>query len=178
MSQAATPRPAPPRLSAAELRRRWLRMLEDPMLADVPGKLELNENGVIELTRRTLGTRSCKRSSRGRSAMHGRTARLSASAESKRSSACACPMSVGRRPSFMRRYGTTSPLPRAPELCVEILSPTNSVAEMHQKAAAYLAAGAVEVWLVTDEGTLEMRDRHGPLAAGTLGFELGPLPPR
>jgi hypothetical protein len=38
------------RLSAAELRSRWQRMLRDPMLADVPGKLELNEKGTIELT--------------------------------------------------------------------------------------------------------------------------------
>ena len=34
-----------------------------------------------------------------------------------------------------------------PDLCVEILSPTNTRAEMAEKKAAYLAAGAREVWL-------------------------------
>src|SRR5262245_29853460 len=41
---------APTRLSRLELRRRWQQMLRDPLLADVPGKLELTEKGTIELS--------------------------------------------------------------------------------------------------------------------------------
>ncbi len=39
------------------------------------------------------------------------------------------------------------PLSPAPDICVEILSPSNSQAEIDQKRALYFAAGAREVWI-------------------------------
>jgi len=48
--------------------------------------------------------------------------------------------------------GWANPFPRAPESCVEIMSPNNSWAEMHMKAGRYLQAGAKQVWVVTLEG--------------------------
>ena len=57
-----------------------------------------------------------------------------------------------------------------------VVWPANTAVEMQQKAAAYLAAGALEVWLVADDGALQMRDRQGPLEKSALGIEIGPLP--
>mgnify|MGYP001313879954 CR=1 FL=1 len=34
----------------------------------------------------------------------------------------------------------------APEICLEILSPSNSIVEMEMKRALYFEAGAREVW--------------------------------
>ena len=45
------------------------------------------------------------------------------------------------------QFGTQTPYPQAPELCVEIMSPSNTWAEMHMKAGLYLKAGAKEVWI-------------------------------
>ncbi len=53
------------------------------------------------------------------------------------------------------RYPDDGPLPVAPEICVEIKSPSNSQKEMAMKASAYLAAGAEEVWIVQLDGTRE-----------------------
>jgi Uma2 family endonuclease len=36
----------------------------------------------------------------------------------------------------------------APELCIEVVSPSNSVKEIQEKIAAYIATGAQEVWIV------------------------------
>lgn len=44
------------------------------------------------------------------------------------------------------------PFEYAPDICVEIVSPGNSAAEMERKIAAYLQRGALEVWLVDLEG--------------------------
>ncbi|MCS6922463.1 MAG: Uma2 family endonuclease, partial [Elioraea sp.] len=55
---------------------------------------------------------------------------------------------------FMRRHGETTPYPRAPEICVEILSPSSTDAEAGEKTRAYLQAGAPEVWLVTGDGRI------------------------
>jgi Uma2 family endonuclease len=47
---------------------------------------------------------------------------------------------------------------------------------MEEKKAAYLAAGATEVWLVAPDGTVEMFDESGRIAASSLGITLGPPP--
>jgi Uma2 family endonuclease len=43
---------------------------------------------------------------------------------------------------------------RAPALCVEVMSPSNTMAEMQTKMALYFAAGAQEVWLCDEAGGL------------------------
>jgi len=37
---------------------------------------------------------------------------------------------------------------RAPELCMEVVSPSNSRKELSEKTRGYLAAGADEVWII------------------------------
>ena len=49
---------------------------------------------------------------------------------------------------FMGAHGTETPYTLAPELCIEIASPSNSMKELTEKVAAYLAAGAIEAWVV------------------------------
>jgi Uma2 family endonuclease len=46
-------------------------------------------------------------------------------------------------------------LSRAPEICIEVLSPANSAAEMDEKRALYFEAGAAEVWLCGLDGKFE-----------------------
>ena len=46
----------------------------------------------------------------------------------------------------------------APEICMEVLSPSNSFAEMMTKRALYIAAGAKEYWLCNREGEMRFFD--------------------
>lgn len=46
-------------------------------------------------------------------------------------------------------------LPIAPEICVEILSPSNCREEMLEKMTLYYAKGAQEVWLCDEHGRME-----------------------
>jgi Uma2 family endonuclease len=66
---------------------------------------------------------------------------------------------------FMQTFGESTPYPRAPEICVEIVSPSNSDEEIREKTRAYLAAGATEVWIVAEAGTIQYFDRNGERAA-------------
>jgi Uma2 family endonuclease len=45
-------------------------------------------------------------------------------------------------------------LERAPEICIEVLSPSNSDKEMAEKRALYFEAGAQEVWLCGLDGKI------------------------
>jgi Uma2 family endonuclease len=42
---------------------------------------------------------------------------------------------------------------RAPEICVEILSPSNTTSEIDEKRALYFDAGATEVWICNLDGS-------------------------
>lgn len=55
-------------------------------------------------------------------------------------------------------------LPIAPEICVEILSNSNTVGEMSGKMQLYFACGAEEAWLCDEDGkiTFFRHDETGP----------------
>jgi hypothetical protein len=56
------------------------------------------------------------------------------------------------------------------------LSPTNTRIEMAEKTAAYLAAGAQEVWIVGEDGVPKIYTSAGQVTTSTLGFNLPRLP--
>lgn len=47
--------------------------------------------------------------------------------------------------TFIAELGYATPYPKAPELCIEIVSPSNSKQEISEKLELYLATGAQEV---------------------------------
>jgi Uma2 family endonuclease len=55
---------------------------------------------------------------------------------------------------FMEKNGEATPYDEAPEICIEIVSPSNSQEEKNEKINLYLAQGAVEVWICQEDGTV------------------------
>ena len=49
---------------------------------------------------------------------------------------------------FLSRHGEVTPFPQSPELCVEIVSPSNTKREIEHNVSLYFAHGAQEVWVV------------------------------
>lgn len=172
MNQAfATSRPAK-RLTAAQLRERWLRMIDDPLVAAIPFKTELNEKGAIEVS--PAGTRHAFL----QASVIRELAKLLP--HGTMLGECGVVTRIGVRvpdaawasPEFVARHGMGTPLPNAPDLCVEIVSPSNTRIEMDEKVEAYLAAGAREVWLVSEDGAVEMFTKSGRQAASSFGVAL------
>ncbi len=56
----------------------------------------------------------------------------------------------------------------APEICVEVVSASNTQEEMKEKRALYLAQGAQEVWFCDEYGTIRFYDEQGELAQSTM----------
>lgn len=61
-----------------------------------------------------------------------------------------------------------APAPIAPEICIEVLSDSNSDAQMAEKRALYLEAGALEVWLCDETGRLRFFDASGEIPNSKL----------
>jgi Uma2 family endonuclease len=59
-------------------------------------------------------------------------------------------------------------LPEAPPLVCEVLSPSNTEAEMAFKVANYLGAGAQEVWLVGQDKTVRFFDKSGQINRSSI----------
>jgi Uma2 family endonuclease len=158
------------------LRERWRQMIDDPLLAAIPFKVELNEKGAIEVSPASnrhailqafVASELCRRLPDG-------TTMTECSVETQ--IGVRVPDVAWASADFIARHGVTTPYPDAPEICIEILSPSNTVAQMSEKAAAYLEAGAGEVWLVSDDAGVEIITKSGRQPSSAFGVELT-LPP-
>lgn len=63
--------------------------------------------------------------------------------------------------------------PIAPDLCIEVLSESNTPQEIEEKKALYFERGATEVWLCGQGGEIEYFDERGAMSDSVLfpGFE-------
>ena len=139
----------------------WLEVCQNKALQDPPFKIELNEWGHITMT--------------PASNKHGHIQVLIVFTLMQQKTAgrvlteCSVQTSQGVKVAdvawgsddFFARHGMDTPYLQAPELCVEIRSPSNSIGEMLAKKDLYLARGAQEFWLVDEEGRLSFYSYGG-----------------
>ncbi len=156
---------------------RWAQVTNDATLRELPFKIELNAYGKIEMS--PASTRHGRLQGAivaelARQLMHGE---VIAECPIITELGVRVPDAAWASAGFLARHGDTSPLPEAPEICVEIVSPSNSDEEMRLKTHAYLTAGAREVWVVSEDGTTRFFDRGGERAATSFAVRLV-LPPR
>lgn len=62
---------------------------------------------------------------------------------------------------FIAKNRGNNPFQEAPELCIEILSPSNSVLEMKEKKELYFAKGAREFWICDQNGKITFYNNTG-----------------
>jgi len=137
----------------------WAEVLADPTLRDLPYKIELDHYGRIVMSP----------ASNQHGELQARLAYLLPRMlqDGKVITECSIATPGGVKvadvawasPDFARRHGKVTPFPAAPDLCVEIVSRSDSAAEMAEKVSLYLDAGAREVWLVGEDGAITI---HGP----------------
>ena len=77
-------------------------------------------------------------------------------------------------PAFIARYGYQTPYPIAPDICVEVRSPSNSQEEMAGKIALYLQQGAHEVWIVLETGEVRFFGPEGERSSSRFGIDPRP----
>lgn len=154
----------------------WASVVDNPLFRNLPLKIELNGFGQILMT--------------PASNQHGRTQSKMVVALDRHHKGgevivdCSIETSDGVKvadvawasDSFVARYGYQTPYPEAPEICIEIISPSNSGAEIEHKAGLYLSCGAREIWIVAEDGDLTIFGSAGRLESSEMapGFSFRP----
>lgn len=131
----------------------WNKLVGDPALRDLPYKVETNAQGQIILSPHKA------RHSRYQKAVMKRLDDLLPAGEAFPEYPIVTPDGV-KQPDVIwasqDRQGameeTGDPPTLAPEICVEVLSESNTSEEMAGKRTLYREAGAREVWIVEEEG--------------------------
>jgi len=158
-------------LTREELGRMYRQMCDDPRFANVPGKIELDAWGRIVMS--------------PASPYHGviqarliqRLAQLGGEAIAEAAIVTSAGLLVADvawgSTAFISVHVAETPLTRAPELCIEVASPSNSSKELNEKVAAYLATGAFEAWIVYPQSKrCEYFSSNGPLERTAFAIDL------
>lgn len=152
----------------------WSDVLENPSLRDLPYKIETNRSGQIIMSpAKTLHSVF--------------QAKLSALIDQALGNVVLTECAIATREGVkvadvawcsVERYREIrgpGVLLIAPELCIEIRSPSNALPELMAKVRLYLDSGAREVWLVADDGVILMHDLSGPIAKSSFALEVPTL---
>ncbi|MDG4551794.1 MAG: Uma2 family endonuclease [Candidatus Contendobacter sp.] len=163
-------------MDAATLVETWREVVNSPHLRDLPFRLELNEAGKVEFAMSPATNRHSYWQFRI-GVMLERALGGEALVE--------CSILTGKgvkvadvvwcSPAFLARHGYETPYTQAPELCVEVTSPSNTTDELNEKVRLYLEAGAVEAWIVHEDGVVELYGSEGRRRQSVFGIAVAPL---
>jgi Uma2 family endonuclease len=164
-------------LTRTELTARYEELVDDPRYGNVPGRLELTAWGQIIMTPPADFWHNRVAARLGRllvAALGGESIQEGAIAIEGAGTLIADV--VWCSPEYLAAHGRERTLQRAPDICVEVLSKSNSTKEIDEKRQAYLAAGAQEVWTVDPLGeTIAFHGPDGPRAASAFPVSLSGL---
>jgi Uma2 family endonuclease len=149
----------------------WQDVLDDPSLQNLPYKIELNEHGEIVMSPSTN--------------LHGLYRALVGSllsdqvSSGKRIAECSVQTRKGVKvadvawlsDTFFAQFGFETPCDHAPEICVEIISPSNSSVTIKEKIELYLERGAKEVWTCDLKGNVQFYGAEGGLEWSVIAPE-------
>jgi Uma2 family endonuclease len=147
----------------------WKEVIADPNLQNLPFKIETNEWGQIVMTPAKL--------------MHGKyqsliDGQLQSLMEQPGETIIECAIqtrkgtkvadvawfSESRWEQVQDEYDS----PIAPEICIEVISPSNSSEEIREKKILYFEQGALEVWTCNAKGQMQFYTSVGEIPSSTL----------
>ena len=135
---------------------RWAELQSDPQLAKIDGRIETDRHGHIIMSPPPAPSHG---------SFQSEIAYLLRILLREGRVLTECPISTadGVKASdvawasiqCMRQLGNRKCFVQPPEICVEVLSPGNTEAEIQEKTALYFDAGAQEVWICAMSGAMK-----------------------
>ncbi len=146
----------------------WEEVCRDPILHNLPYKIELNQWGQIIMSPASIR----------HIAFQKRISDLIDSVSEKGETLQEFPIKTSENVKvadvvwisdmLFRQVIDESASPVAPEICVEVMSPGNSKAQMQHKGKLYFDAGAKEFWTCDKKGNIRFYNRDGKLKRSVL----------
>ena len=138
----------------------WSEVLNDSSLKNLPYKIELNEYGQIVMSPASNkhGLLQAEIAFFLRNNRQGKVL-IECSVETTKSVKVA-DVAWGTL-GFFQRNGLDTPYQQAPDVCVEIISPSNYQPEIKEKISLYLEKGAREVWVCSENGDVDIYNKAG-----------------
>ena len=148
--------------------RTWEDVCNNPLLADLPYRVEINRDGNIVLSPHS------RFHSKYQAAimrlldrlMNGGTSILECAIKSKESIPVADVIWISNERDAAETDSFAYTI--APEICIEVRSPSNSLREMRAKRQEYFEAGAVECWFCNLTGSMSFYGPEGELESSRL----------
>ena len=150
----------------------WSEVIAHPSLQNLPFKIELNEYGQIVMTpaKNIHGRYQLKIGSLLELQLSDGEAMTECSVQTTKGVKVADVAWCSAK--FIEKHGYETPYSRAPEICVEIISPGNQPKELQEKMTLYLEAGAKEVWLVAENGKVEFYNNSGKISRSSYPVKI------
>ncbi len=129
----------------------WIEVVDNPLLKDLPFKIELNKFGKLLM--------SPASNQHGQIQIEIGHNLMTQLPKGKVIAECSIQTPEGVKVAdvawaseeFINTFAYATPYPKAPEICIEIVSPSNSKVEITEKVNLYLAKGATEVWVIYND---------------------------
>lgn len=141
----------------------WAEIVEHPSLQDIPFKIETNEFGEIIMNPVKIG----------HSIFQGRISALLQIMRPEGASMVECAIRTSRGTKVadvawasmevIEKIQDETEASIAPEVCVEVVSKSNTTIEMTKKRNLYFQRGAVEVWICDDSGNIRFFNKSGEM---------------
>ena len=151
---------------------RYRSMCDDPCFANVPGKLELDAWGRVLMSPPSAyhGVVQSRLVQKLKTALGGEVI-----TEAPIATALGLFLAdvAWASESFWAMHASEFALTLAPEICIEVVSASNSVKELGEKRDAYVSVGAQEVWIVYPQSKRwEFYGPHGVLQNSAYAVDL------
>lgn len=164
-------------LDRQQLITRWQALCADPSFEDLAAKIELTEWGEILISpvSKTHGLSAAHIVEVLRNALGGR---VMVEVGVATAIGVRAPDVAWCSERFLGHHPEEAPLSAAPELCIEIVSASNALPKLRDKATAYLAAGATEAWIVFPQSRrVEIYGQAGQRESTSFPLDLAKLFP-
>jgi Uma2 family endonuclease len=142
--------PTTPR--AKEHQERWREIVDDPLLSEVPCRVETNNRGQVVLSphpNRHTFLRKAVQKKLGALLSGGEAFQGLAIATIGGTKQADVLWASDDRLAEMKETGDPTTL--APEICIEVLSASNTAGEIREKRELYFESGAEEVWVIDED---------------------------
>jgi Uma2 family endonuclease len=146
----------------------WQKILSDPILRDLPYKIELNKIGQILMSPASNWHGYAQGEVAGKLRSKKKNGKVITECSILTRDGIKVADIAWASDEFIDENGFKTPYLAAPEICIEILSPGNSIKEIESKIGLYLEKGASEVWVIDQKGKFSFFNNLGQIKKSKL----------